>query len=72
MNGADVIVAIAVGIMVLLAAAMIWRNRRNGKRSCGCQCSDCGYGCGKSMPASEKRFVKRYHQQPFSPSKIIK
>lgn len=48
MNGADMIVAIAVGIMVLLAAAIIRRNRRNGKSSCGCQCSDCGYGCGNA------------------------
>ena len=59
MNGADMIVAIAVGIMVLLAAAMIQRNRRDGERSCGCQCSDCGYGCGKSIPAGEKRPVER-------------
>ena len=45
MNFADLVVVVAVGGMVLLAVAILRKNRRIGNRSCGCRCSDCGCGC---------------------------
>lgn len=67
MNSADIAVVIAVGLMVLMAAVILWRNRKKGKGGCGCQypggcgCQypgchypgGCGCGCGKSAPPDE-------------------
>ena len=47
MNVADVIVMAAVGVLALLAVAILRTNRRNGEQSCGGRrCSGCGRGCG--------------------------
>lgn len=44
MNGADIITALAVGTAILLAAAILRRNKKKGKCRCGCQCAHCGGG----------------------------
>ena len=55
MNGADIVVAAAVGAVILLAAGIMRRNRRNGKCGCGCGCSGCGRRCGRSVPPGETK-----------------
>ena len=47
MNTGDIIVLIAVAAVVLLAIGILRHNKKNGKRSCGCQCPDCSGRCGK-------------------------
>lgn len=47
MNTGDIIILIVVLGCVLLAAGIMRHNRKNGKRSCGCQCPGCSGSCGK-------------------------
>lgn len=40
-NGSTILVgAVVLAVIVLVAAKMIW-DKRNGKSSCGCNCGDC-------------------------------
>ena len=47
MNSGDIIVLAAVLACVALAVGIMRRNKKNGKRSCGCQCPDCSGSCGR-------------------------
>ena len=53
MNSADIIVIAGVAALALLAAGIMWRNRKRGKRGCGCQCSGCGGACGRDRSAKD-------------------
>ena len=45
MNFADILVLVAITILVIFAISMIIKNKRNGKNSCGCDCSHCSNSC---------------------------
>lgn len=45
MNFADIIVAVAVIGIVALAVAILRRNKKAGKSSCGCDCGNCAQSC---------------------------
>lgn len=47
MNGADIMVLLFIAALVVAAFFIMHRNRKRGRRGCGCDCSACG-GCGKS------------------------
>ena len=44
MNGWDIILIAVIAAAILIAAAVIIRNKKNGKHSCGGDCSRCS-GC---------------------------
>lgn len=47
MNMADLFVGLAVVGIVALAVIILRRNKKNGKSSCGCDCSNCSQSCKK-------------------------
>ena len=47
MNIADIIVLLVIIAVIGTAVWIIRRNKKNGKCSCGCDCSQCGQGCQK-------------------------
>ncbi len=47
MNGADILVLLFIAALVVIAFFIMYRNKKRGKRGCGCDCSDCG-SCDKS------------------------
>lgn len=47
MNMADVIVLAAVLAIAAIAVMILRRNKKNGKSSCGCDCSKCSQSCGR-------------------------
>lgn len=42
MNTADILIIIAIITALVLAVVKIVKNKRQGKSSCGCDCSKCG------------------------------
>ena len=48
-----IIIALAVGVVVGVIVLSIWR-KKQGKTSCGCDCSRCG-GCGGSCHKADKK-----------------
>lgn len=47
MNLSDILVIAALAIALGLAIRGIARNRRQGKRSCGCDCGSCMAKCDR-------------------------
>jgi len=47
MNFADIAVMILVAALIAAAIVIMYRNKKKGKRGCGCDCSHCT-GCGVS------------------------
>ena len=47
MNPADIIVVFAVLAVAGIAVMIFRRNRKNGKRCCGCDCTGCSQNCRK-------------------------
>ncbi|MGN0403679.1 MAG: FeoB-associated Cys-rich membrane protein, partial [Bariatricus sp.] len=47
MNIADLVVILVVVAIVGGAVAILRRNKKNGKSSCGCDCGHCSQSCGK-------------------------
>ena len=45
MNFADIIVAVAVFGIAILAISILRRNKKAGKSSCGCDCGSCTQIC---------------------------
>ena len=54
MNGADILVIIFVAALVAAAVVIMIRNKRGGKHSCGCDCSNC-MGCANDHNRSSDR-----------------
>lgn len=45
-NAGTLIVGIGVAALVIGIVVTLWRNRKNGKSSCGGGCSQCPHACG--------------------------
>ena len=46
MNIWDFVIVAAVAAVAGLALARMIRDKRAGKRACGCDCGSCAYSCG--------------------------
>lgn len=49
MSAVTYVVLALVVIVVIGAAYIVYNDRRKGKNSCGCNCSECGTACASPM-----------------------
>lgn len=49
-NGATIIVAAVMLLLITLVVIKMIRDKKSGKSSCGCDCGSCGCNCHGSAP----------------------